>query len=384
MPSDREQRLAQQIRALAAAGLGQVQDEEGAGLRLASVLAQARADCACDGATLYLRCDDALARVAASFEGVPDAVMSTRLDQTIPIDASTPAGFAAQQRSPFETPDVYTLTGTPGFDPGNDLEGFRSKGLLALPAVDADDDLVGVLVLVNPQDPSSSAHAAFSTERLQAARALLPSATAALEAERLERGHLESVYQLARGVEAGDPEIDFHVRRISGYSAALARAAALEPSMVRWIRLASPLHDIGKVGISPEILYKPGKLTDDEFAITKTHTVLGRDLLTQVGESPLFEVASLIAASHHERFDGRGYPEGLTGRKIPLAARIVAVADVFDALTTRRSYKPAMGIEQSLKIIRAERGKHFDPDLVDAFQAIFSEILDVKSRFSAE
>jgi putative two-component system response regulator len=380
--TDRERQLAQQIKALAAAGLGQVQDAEGAATLLDGVLAQARRDCGCAGATLYLVEEEALCLVQASKAGISPAALSSRRDHRVPLDASSPAGFAATSRTPFQTPDAYGLTGTPGFDPAGDQEGFRTRGLLALPIEDRDGGITGVLELVNPKSDESSV--AFQMSVVKAAQALKPLAAEALEAERRERGHLESVFQLARVVEARDSEIDMHVRRISGYSAALAAAAGCKPDVVRWIRLASPLHDVGKVGISDTVLYKPGKLSDEEFAITREHSLLGRDLLADAGDSPLFAMAAQIAASHHERFDGKGYPAGLERHKIPLVGRIVAVADVFDALTTRRSYKPAMGIEQSLKIIRAERAKHFDPDLVDAFQAIFSEILDVKSRFSGE
>jgi putative two-component system response regulator len=164
----------------------------------------------------------------------------------------------------------------------------------------------------------------------------------------------------------------------------VARAVGVEPPQVRAIELASTLHDVGKIGTPPAILFKPGKLTDDEFRITKEHCALGHQLLATVPTSPILQLGAEIAVAHHERWDGAGYPHGISGANIPLPARIVAIADVFDALTTRRIYKPAINVEQSLQILGKESGKHFDPELVDAFQRVFSEILDVKRRFTPE
>lgn len=203
-----------------------------------------------------------------------------------------------------------------------------------------------------------------------------------LRAELTERGYLGAVFALAEGVEAQDEAIAGHVRRTSGYSEVIARTHGCDPEFIRLLRLASPLHDLGKVMIPNAVLYKPGKLTDEEFAATKRHTEEGAVVLSR-GEGPLWTLASEIAVAHHERWDGSGYPHGLAGEAIPLGARIVAVADVFDALTTKRIYKPALGIEQSLNIISEGSGRHFDPELVDAFQRAFSEILDVKTRESS-
>lgn len=381
---EREETLERQIRALAGAGLGRLEDEEAreadAGTRLASVLAGLRRALAAEAGSLYLEEHGELVLLAAQSERVDETALSTRLGERTAVGAETPAGWVAQRRQPLRVDDVYALDGAPRWDPRRDGAGFRSRALLALPLEDADGGLAGVLELLNPRDAAGQP-ATFAAEDVERIGPLAAVAARAVEAERLERGFLETAFDLAVGVEEGDPEIRGHVRRVSGYSAALARAVGCSPDAVRWIRLASPLHDVGKVGLPPQILYKPGRLTDEEFDLTKRHTEVGARIFREVGDSPLFQTAAEVCLTHHERWDGSGYPRGLRGEHIPLAGRVVAVADVFDALTTKRIYKPALGIEQSLKIIRQESARHFDPRLVDAFQGIFAEILDVKSRF---
>ncbi len=188
---------------------------------------------------------------------------------------------------------------------------------------------------------------------------------------------------LASLCETRDNETGYHIMRTQQYVHALALhlrdsggfSAILSEEFIDRVFKAAPLHDIGKVGIPDRILLKPGKLDAEEFAIMKTHTTLGRDAIEKaqqrVGVSvPLLETAKEIALSHQEKWDGSGYPEGLAGEAIPLSARLMAVADVYDALVSRRVYKTAMTHDQAAEIMVAARGKHFDPDVTDAFVAL--------------
>ena len=378
---ERQSRLRSQIQALVAAGLGQVQGNDDAGTLLHGVLDELRVAFQCEAGHLYLRQERELVLLAARNVRITQTELSARHEETRPLDRRSPAGWAVLTRQPLLVADVRQLGGEPGFDPAQDPAGFRTRSLLAIPLIEEDGEVCGVLELANPVDDSGEPRQ-LASEEVAALVQRSEQATRAVQAERLERSYLAAVFDLAAGVEAKDEEIAGHVRRISGYSAALARAAGCPPQDVRWIRLASPLHDLGKVGTSEAILYKAGKLTDEEFLLTQRHCQLGWELLGQgeLGSSPLFRAAAEIAFTHHERFDGKGYPRGLGGGDIPLAGRIVAIADVFDALTTRRTYKPALGVEQSLRIVRQESARHFDPELVDTFQGIFAEILDVKNR----
>jgi putative two-component system response regulator len=160
----------------------------------------------------------------------------------------------------------------------------------------------------------------------------------------------------------------------------------VDGSYVELIYMTSPLHDIGKVGIPDHILLKPGRLTRDEFEIMKTHAAIGARTMDAAAsahpEARFLCMARDIARCHHEKFDGSGYPDGLSGEEIPLCARIVALADVYDALTTRRVYKAALSHEKAVAIIREERGHHFDPDIVDAFEANEERFVAIREQLA--
>jgi putative two-component system response regulator len=186
----------------------------------------------------------------------------------------------------------------------------------------------------------------------------------------LEESRLEMLHRLARAVEYRDDETGDHTRRVGEMSARIAVALGLSSEDIELVRLAAPLHDAGKIGIPDTILRKPGALTPDEYALIKTHAEIGGRLLAD-GRSRLIQISEQIARSHHERWDGSGYPDGLRGEAIPLVGRIVAVADVFDALTHARPYKPAWPIDRAIETIRADSGRLFDPGVVDAFLTVY-------------
>ena len=193
----------------------------------------------------------------------------------------------------------------------------------------------------------------------------------------------ETIFCLARAAEYRDPETGAHIQRMAHYSKHIARILALPAEQQDLLLESAPMHDIGKVGTPDIILLKPGKLTEAEFAIMKQHAVIGYEVLN-ASNSPLLKVAAEIAHTHHEKFDGSGYPRGLKGADIPLFGRIVAVADVFDALTSERPYKKAWSIEQATQLMKEGAGKHFDPECVDAFFKGFDEVLSIKNEFMDE
>ena len=199
-----------------------------------------------------------------------------------------------------------------------------------------------------------------------------------------------TILAMASLAETRDSDTGNHIRRTQHYVAALARQLQAHPRFVHYLTEANivtlfksaPLHDIGKVGIPDRILLKPGRLTPEEFEVMKSHTTLGRDAIEHAEQSLGVQVSFLtcakeIALSHQEKWDGSGYPQGLVGDAIPIAARLMAIADVYDALISRRVYKAPMSHEQAVEIIIAGRGQHFDPDIADAFveiQDVFREI----------
>jgi putative two-component system response regulator len=193
----------------------------------------------------------------------------------------------------------------------------------------------------------------------------------------------DTIFRLSRAAEYRDPETGAHVLRMAHYSKLIAQRLGLPEVFQDLLFHSAPMHDIGKVGTPDNILLKPGKLTDDEMVIMRQHAEIGHEILRD-SPSPVLQMAAIIALSHHERFDGSGYPQGLVGHDIPLAGRIVAVADVFDALTSERPYKRAWPVEEAVKYMRDQAEKHFDPSCVDVFFSDLNEVLRIRQTFSDE
>jgi putative two-component system response regulator len=321
-------------------------------------------------------------------------------------------------------PDLILLdVMMPGMDGYAVLERLRAEpATQAIPvvfvtAMGADEDerrglqLGAVDYIAKPIRPAILLARVATQLELKRARDWLSNHNAYLEHE-VERRMREneliknvSLHALALLAEKRDNETGNHLHRTQSYVTALMRQVADQPRFAtalgveqqRLIAKAAPLHDIGKVGVPDRILLKPGKLTADEFVIMKTHSTIGSDAIAEAIErvlqgdadpsvtaTPLafLEVARQIARHHHERWDGSGYPDGLAGEAIPLAARLMAVADVFDALTCRRHYKPAFPLAQAEAILIEGRGQHFDPDLIDAYLAIREEFAAIAQRFA--
>ena len=216
---------------------------------------------------------------------------------------------------------------------------------------------------MSPKDPSSA--------RIKKAYAELQ-----LAHEEIKEAHMAIVLRLAIIAEYRDADTGAHILRISDYGCELAHALGLTEHEVEIYRFASPLHDIGKIAIPDSVLKKPGKLTPEEFDLMKGHTVIGSRMFDS-SRSAILKAASDICRHHHERWDGKGYPDGLKGDKIPLMARIVSVVDIFDAVTSKRCYKEAWSFEEGFKYIRTLAGTQLDPHMVGAFTKIRKRIEDV-------
>lgn len=202
-----------------------------------------------------------------------------------------------------------------------------------------------------------------------------------VRADELLETRLEVVQCLGRAAEFKDNETGRHVVRMSHYSQIVARALGYGEQAAQDLLHAAPMHDIGKIGIPDAVLLKPGKLTAEEWKIMRQRTVIGARIL---GDHPsgLLQLAASIALNHHEKWDGSGYPNGLAGEDIPHTARVVAVADVFDALTSVRPYKRAWSVSDAVELLREESGRHFDPEIVTAFLDCLPQILVVKERWA--
>ncbi len=199
--------------------------------------------------------------------------------------------------------------------------------------------------------------------------------------EELQVTQLEIIQRLGRAAEYKDNETGLHVIRMSHYSRLLALAAGFSGQEADRLFQAAPMHDVGKIGVPDHILLKPGKLDDAEWEIMRRHPEIGAEIIGE-HDSPLLKAARIIAMTHHEKWDGSGYPNQLRGEAIPLIGRIVAVVDVFDALTTERPYKNAWPIEDAIALLQRESGRHFDPELVALFMGVLPAIKEVMQRWA--
>jgi response regulator RpfG family c-di-GMP phosphodiesterase len=275
-------------------------------------------------------------------------------------------GIIGKVASTMETVNVKDTSSSEYFNPTEDLKsGYHTQTILAMPLKDQKKELVGVFEVLNKKE------GVFDQNDEGILAMLCSIAASAIEnaqlTESIRKSHLETILRLAMAAEARDQEdLKGHLRRMSRYSAYIAEGMGLPQEEVEAIQYASPLHDIGKIAIPDRVLRKPARLTEEETKEMHEHTVLGAKILENA-ESHILQIAYNVAYAHHERYDGKGYPRQLAGEDIPLEARIVALADVFDALTSKRVYKPGWSLEETLTYIRSESGKHFDPRVVQAF-----------------
>ncbi|MBK8386556.1 MAG: response regulator [Candidatus Accumulibacter sp.] len=218
------------------------------------------------------------------------------------------------------------------------------------------------------------------SQKLLADRAALLASEVAAATKMIAAREREIIFCLAKAAEYRDPETGAHIMRMAHYSRLIAAGLKLPVQEQELIFEAAPMHDLGKVGTRDEILLKPGRLTEDEFEIMKAHATIGYQILLG-SSSPKLQAAAVIACSHHEKFDGSGYPKGLAGNDIPLYGRIVALADVFDALTSCRPYKKAWDLSRAAAYIREQSGSHFDPACVKAFFEAWDQVLAIRENY---
>lgn len=255
--------------------------------------------------------------------------------------------------------------------------------LFLLPLI-IDAKAIGYTILFVPLAyQAASIHLDFMSDLARALSGMvnraLTSETLRIRELELEEARADAIRSLGVASEYRDNETGWHIMRMTNYAQAVAKAMNLPAEQRELLYIAAPMHDVGKIGIADAVLLKPGKLTNDEFDVMKTHTNIGVTILA--GNDALIGAARDIAGSHHERWDGTGYPQGLAGEQIPILARICSVADVFDALTSSRPYKRAWTVDEATTWIISESGKHFDPAIVEAFKSALPEILRVRELY---
>jgi len=290
-------------------------------------------------------------------------------------------GYQAVELAGRHGPDLILLDvmmpGMSGYDVCRQLKSQPSSAgipIIFVSALDAPGDEVegfeagGVDYITKPLSPAL-------------VRARVRTHLSLANARQLRESRLQIIQRLSRAAEYKDNDTGLHVIRMSHYARLLANAIGLGRDFADELLHAAPLHDVGKIGIPDEILKKKGSLTDEEMAVMRTHTTIGANIIGQ-HESSLLRMASCVALSHHERWDGSGYPQQLAGQAIPVEARIVAVADVFDALTSRRPYKEPWPMQDALDWLARQAGTHFDPALVSEFAALREGVRSIAERWA--
>ena len=378
------------------------------------ILSQARRFVNADAGSIYIAEDHTL-----QFTYTQNDTLQKRLHRgekliystfTLPINENSLAGYVAITGKPLNLPDVYHIDTTKPYQFGKDYDEashYKSESVLTIPLKSANENLLGILQIINAQDHENRV-VPFTPKDEKMMTHFASIAAVALERAQMTRA---IILRMIRMAELRDPkETGAHVNRVGGIAVELYENWAIRRNLPQkeidknrdTLRMAAMLHDVGKVAISDLILKKPGRFNQDEFEIMKQHTVLGAQLFSG-RQSDFDDAASLVALSHHERWDGRGYPghvdvntgnpipeftdadglaKGKNGEEIPLFGRIVALADVYDALSSQRIYKEAWKEADVLAAIEKEAGHHFDPELVDIFFASIDMIRSIQARYA--
>ncbi len=333
---------------------------------------------------LFIREGDILKPAAYRADLPLDAgTLETFLASEFSARGESLCGEVLQQNKILNLADVHTLPeGRPAIL-WPELVSFHSRelhSLLALPLITPQSGHLGILALLNAR-ASDGEVGPFDPEIGDLMKAVASQAALAVQnvrwSRQLHQAYQDTLYRLSLVAKYREDPSGSQIRRVSQYSGILAGALGLPEEQVELIKVSSSLYDIGKLGIPEAILLKPGRLTPDEFERMKQHTTLGSVILGG-SKTDVLQMAERIALTHHEKFDGSGYPSGQAGMEIPIEGRIVALAEVFDALTTSRPYKTPMTFEQAIETLCKESGKHFDPDIIQAFLKVmtrFQEIL---------
>ena len=288
------------------------------------------------------------------------------------------AGHVARSGEPEIINDPYA---DDRFDQNVDKQtGYRTRNIVALPIKNSDGEIIGVFQAVNKVTGDEIFTRQDLEHFLVAATYTGKQLDSVLLQEEIENTQREIIFTLAETAELRSKETGNHVKRVAEYSWLLAVLGGMADTEAEILKLASPLHDIGKIAIPDAVLLKPAKLNQEEWKIMQTHTTLGYDMLKH-SERRILKAASIVACEHHEKWDGTGYPRKTKGEDIHLYGRITAIADVFDALSSHRVYKPAWPMEKILDLFAEEKEAHFDPVLVDLFMDHFDKMLEIYETY---
>ena len=359
---------------------------------LEMIVREARNLVCCDAGSLYIKRDGYLDFVVSQNDTLTKRLGEAKIKElfktfSLPITKESVSGYTALTGEILNIPDVYDIPKNREYKINSDYDyrnQYKSKSMLVVPLKDNENKVIGVIQLINALDKSGSV-IPFSGEMVEefvcslGSQAAIAIKNAQLTKE-LKDAYLDTIYRLALTAEFRDKDTGMHIQRISNYSVVLGKKLGLSESELELLLYASPMHDIGKVKIPDAVLLKPGKLDPEERKIIELHTIYGGEILSK-SKSPVLIKSEEIALTHHEKYNGTGYPNKLKEEEIPISGRIVALADVFDAMVSKRCYKSAISCDDVCEIIRKESSRHFDPNVVTAFFDAYKEIKDVFEKY---
>ena len=355
------------------------------------ILLEARRLTQADAGTLYLVKGNTLIFRVSQCQSLSERLGEERMRQLyqsfeMPVSPESIAGYSALTRKVLNIPDVKQIPPEASYHYNASLDqkaGYDSRSMMAVPMLNREGEVVGILQLINAL--SDGRVIPFRMEHQRLASSLASQAAVAIEnaelTEDLKQAHLDTIFRLGVAAEYRDKETANHIKRMSHYCALIARGLGWSDEEVETFLWSSLMHDVGKLGIPDNILQKPGRLTPEERKVMELHTTIGGSIL-KGAKAPVLLKSRIVALTHHEKFDGTGYPRGLKGGKIPLEGRITILADVFDALSSKRVYKEAMPEAEVLRILNEGRGTHFDPAILDVFLGGLEEVRTIKDRHS--
>jgi HD-GYP domain-containing protein (c-di-GMP phosphodiesterase class II) len=357
---------------------------------LGLILSEARRLTRADAGTLYLVRENNLVFKVSQCQSLTERLGEPIMERQyqsfeMPISPESIAGYVALTR---ETVNIRDVRAIPAESPyrynssWDERTGYETRSMLVLPLENKEGKIVGVLQLINALAGGKVAPFPGSSERV--ARSLASQAAVSIEnaalAENLQQAHLDTIFRLGVAAEYRDKETANHIKRMSHFSAQIAEGLGWTKDEVKPFFWASLMHDVGKLGIPDAILQKPGPLTPEERRIMELHSIIGGNIL-KGSEAPVLKQARLVALTHHERFDGKGYPRGLKGEEIPIEGRITILADIFDALSSRRVYKEALPENEVLAVLEKGRGLFFDPEILSLFLDRLDEVREIQARY---
>lgn len=355
------------------------------------IVLEARRLTQADGGTLYLVKGDKLIFKVSQCQSLIDRLGETRMRQMyqsfeMPVSRESIAGYSAMTKEVLNLPDVREIPPNASYHYNSSWDqraGYTTRSMMVIPMLNRDSQVVGVLQLINAL--SEGRTVPFRVEHERLASSLASQAAVAIEnaelTEDLKQAHLDTIFRLGVAAEYRDKETASHIRRMSHYCALIAAGLGWPGGAVETMHWSSLMHDVGKLGIPDRILQKPGRLTPEERKVMEEHTIIGGNIL-KGSKAAILKKSRIVALTHHEKFDGTGYPRGLKGEKIPVEGRITLLADVFDALSSKRVYKEAMAEAEVLPILEEGRGFHFDPMILDVFLRHLNEVREIKERYT--